>query len=556
MNTRSWLRLGVAVTIGSLAAIAIFALVHHKRVKREHALRQWREAELCMFDEVGSAEITKAFRTRQLMGVKSDGGPWPFACAVWVDRTRDALGEGNASFDALSHALKAPSAATSEVTALASTVALARAAVGLEPRPKHDSTSYLTIETLEREMSISNDRNVIDRISTERFASEHLPLLIDDQRGPLRVCTMSPSDQVMHCNEFSRPDDQAFALDGTSDEGQAPHVFAQPKPVPTHWGVHYYHHVYSAADGHLINMSPLNEVLTGHVAKDGSITLFGRDAKSDRVVVTRSIDGSSTVATLVDPPVVYDDFCTRPYREPMGKGPYDLVFGDVVGWADGKGKETAFGFVSIAGLKDPGATIKRPDAHNHCPMSLDIEGCRAGNKTFIRNERTLVGIGKAFVALDPSVQFGATCTENDRGPIPFRQDDSSGHCGTASCGLFQLTNDTLDRGNQDAKATVRFSGWIGDKFLVVWSTAHLGIRYRLAEPSQFEGTADRILIDHAHAESPDAGDSLNGDAVRMRLFSRPTFALVLIASARGVFAIRIDGEGNATVPRVVVSGSR
>jgi hypothetical protein len=85
---------------------------------------------------------------------------------------------------------------------------------------------------------------------------------------------------------------------------------------------------------------------------------------------------------------------------------------------------------------------------------------------------------------------------------------------------------------------------LNGKLLIVWAAGDGGgVRMRLAKPGEFERAADTILFDDLVKDGQVQKLSTLFD---LRLFSRDGFAILLLSTVSGVYAIRIDAEGMTT----------
>ena len=541
---------GAVLAIGVIAAGSIL----QQRQTRAKASVEWREVEVCLFGEGAvDADLERGFRRQQLVAVavpfdkrvEVDGAPWPAACGTKVQRFKETLGEVDSAIEKLAVALKTPVARTGEVKDLTLGVRAARTALALPEVGNAISASTLTVPLLEQSTALTTDSTILHRIGTERFANVHMPLLVDEHNQSLRLCMAVAESPVIKCKDLPRPKDsvaEGYVLGGTSDVGREPLIFAGKSGINA---------VYDGKDGRLIARIDSEG---GHVRADGSVVLLGSDEKRSLVIVNKK-PGEDAVSTKL--PVKLDDGSTLALVH--------LLWGDLVGWSLDKSASYHLGrFLPNADSNIGYAKVGFEGAPGQygAPMS-GLDACRATSITAMANShRLVVRSGATFSA--PLEVSGTQLACGEKGAVmlgaTYNQTSYASRCDSNACTTFNVGEKDLTRGYEDIlKSTSVFRGWVSEKFLLVWSTARLGVRYRLAVPDQIAAAPDQILLDDwlGPSEKPnEAGKSeMRSESmmVDFRVLSRPGFALVLVATKKGIFPIYINGKGESLPAKVEVS---
>jgi len=88
------------------------------------------------------------------------------------------------------------------------------------------------------------------------------------------------------------------------------------------------------------------------------------------------------------------------------------------------------------------------------------------------------------------------------------------------------------------------AGDLDGKLLVVWGAGEVGgLRMRLAPADKISKAPDIIVFDDLMKQGAVQKTSTLSDA---RLFTRERFAVLLLSTSSGTFALRIDPEGKTT----------
>jgi hypothetical protein len=124
-------------------------------------------------------------------------------------------------------------------------------------------------------------------------------------------------------------------------------------------------------------------------------------------------------------------------------------------------------------------------------------------------------------------------------------------CTRDGCEQRVVRAEATDRATPEHRARFSKGGILGGKLLVVWSAGESGgIRMRLAPPEAFDSTDDVVVFDDRIE-----GDRLVAPAISaIRLFVRPRFALLLLASGHEVLAVRIEADGSFALTHHVTLG--
>jgi hypothetical protein len=119
-------------------------------------------------------------------------------------------------------------------------------------------------------------------------------------------------------------------------------------------------------------------------------------------------------------------------------------------------------------------------------------------------------------------------------------------CAKEACEVGRVTmdemledRDELAREEALGREAPVLAASLGDRLLVVWRTAHAGVRARLARPDEIASAPDLVLYDE---QSQDVNGA--GRLHALRLYARPSAALLLLHALSGIKAIRIGEDGS------------
>jgi hypothetical protein len=125
---------------------------------------------------------------------------------------------------------------------------------------------------------------------------------------------------------------------------------------------------------------------------------------------------------------------------------------------------------------------------------------------------------------------------------PLKTAITSHRCTPASCESEDVTLEQMLKGEVGLAPTgmVSATGFDG-KLLVVWAAGSRGgLRLRLAPPARIGETQDVILFDDLLKEG---AVQKSGSLLDLRLYAFERYAVVLMSTAAGVQAVRVEPDG-------------
>lgn len=191
-----------------------------------------------------------------------------------------------------------------------------------------------------------------------------------------------------------------------------------------------------------------------------------------------------------------------------------------------------------------------------------IQGCKTANAMVVRVKgydndfmSFLVG-GKWSPPMSPRVSDGilscygteavVTRIYRARSEKTWQTTLAQSHCTTAGCTVHDVSMEKILKAQYDfAPRDMKIDAVdLNGKLLMVWAAGERGgVRMRWAKPEEIETTEESVLFDDLIKDGQVQKLSTLFD---LRLFSREGFAILLLSTVSGVYAIRIEAEGMVT----------
>jgi len=461
----------------------------------------------------------------------------------WADQLATQLKEEGAYAADLSEALD-------QTWELAGKAGLVAAAGSDLPKPPERAQAQ-TLDTLPATARVTTKTFDMKALRPEVHPGKSLTFLVEDkdqERSPF-VCTFQDGQEAAQCASLPKPLTQAthagFFLLGTSDDGAIPLVFGGNRGADG---------AYRSDSG-----SPIAEAnaFGGHVAADGFAAVLGWNAPKTALVLRRATDDAikkqpvSTASFRLrteqleqDAVVLWNQLVLR------GKNSFDETW---IAAAPIQPGPVALGPVQNVGrLADPETEQPPPK------VWPQLMGCRTGEAIVVRARHGqqeflsfLVDGRWTKPVKVPSVggtlscrKTEATITRIDPGSsdTPLETSVTQHRCTPAACQSQSLTMKKLLATAQGlAPSAVIAATGLDGKMLVLWGAGSRGgVRMRLAPASRIAKATDVVVFDDLVKDGKVQPTSSLFDA---RLIARETFAIALLSTSAGLYAIRIAPDG-------------
>jgi len=475
---------------------------------------------------------------------------WPFSCRSATGAAQAALKDSAtetqlATLSALGKFLGPQSAVSRDASAIAEAalrtlneVHDAPVRKGSEPLPP----SVPNVDSIVASTPLSQKGASFSRTYTEDNPGLSLPVLIDDQDLPAPiVCSFRDSleAQCRTLSELAAVHGHGLRLLGTSDPDAPNLIFAGNR----------------GSEGIFVagSATPIDHLYSygGYSAKDGSLSVLGYEEAEHGMVLAQKAGANAVVRTSLKPnfrvgnyfygsQLLWDQVLVRGVTPDNERRLFTLPL-------DKKDK-SSFELADIGELAEPGLIRPGQQAEPH------LTGCRTEQATVVRvrgydhDFLTFRINGKFSMPVPSSTEgvlscYGSTATlvwATRAAPLRVAHET----CTSAGCQLAVVTEKELDHETTELRAKDNASLAAVDlagRLLVVWLAGERGgLRLRMASPEAFGHATDTVIFDDhvSNAKVVEASTILG-----FRLYSRASFAVLLLSTLAGVHAFHIDPSG-------------
>lgn len=569
--------------IGILAAVVLAggglaALIRFQEAQNQAAMaKAWSSFSRCVLGpsleegEVPSlrfrqVQLTAMMMTEQERIVAGSDKPWPMSCSplghvvqeTWKSSGRTEPGgkDLGATAEALAKALREPNGRSADLSELVdATWAQAKKtdikSMNVDGVSAPQIAKPLDAARLAKNAPISPTVFTLKAAFTDAHPAGVMRLLVEEKGIPKApfLCNFAAKNPKVECKSLPSAvaGGHGLRLWGTADDDSAPVVFAGERGRAG---------IFRADSGDKIDAM---YSYGAYAQKDGATAVLGFDEQSKDLILTRRPAGGKTGRTKIDPDfrvgnyyystqILWDHLVLRGVTKKQER----RLFVSKYSWqGDAVPTLTDIGELPEAGLIEGGA-----DEPAH------IQGCKTAQSMVVRVKgydndfmSFLMG-GKWSAPMSPKVSDGILSCHGSEAVItrlyPARTEKAwattiaQSQCTTAGCTVFDVSMEkVLKTQFEFAPRDMKIDAVdLNGKLLVVWAAGERGgVRMRLAKPGEFERAADIVLFDDLVKDGQVQKLSTLFD---LRLFSRDGFAILLLSTVSGVYAIRIDAEGMTT----------
>ncbi len=576
-NRSKGLLIGIVVAV-VLAGGGLFALIRFQDAQTQAALSQsWSAFSQCLVggDFEDGPPPSFLFRRIQLTAMRMDekartpswsDKPWPMACAplghalreTWKSSglTEPAGKDLGAASEALAKALREPNGVSADSSELVDAVfEQARKnkikfkdsgvlAAPFDAKP-------LNASLLAKGTPISPTTFSLKAAFTDAHPAGAMRLLVEEKgvaKAPF-LCTFAQKSAKAQCKSLPEgiSSGHGLRLWGTANDDSAPAIFAGERGRAG---------IFRADSGDKIDAM---YSYGAFAQKDGATAVLGFDDQSKDLILTRRPAGGKSGRTKINPDfrvgnfyystqILWDHLVLRGVTKKEER----RLFVSKYPWqGDAAPSLTDIGELPEAGLIEGGA-----DEPAH------IQGCKTANAMVVRVKgydndfmSFLVG-GKWSPPMSPRVSDGilscygteavVTRIYRARSEKTWQTTLAQSHCTTAGCTVHDVSMEKILKAQYDfAPRDMKIDAVdLNGKLLMVWAAGERGgVRMRWAKPEEIETTEESVLFDDLIKDGQVQKLSTLFD---LRLFSREGFAILLLSTVSGVYAIRIEAEGMVT----------
>ncbi len=525
--------------------------------------------------EAGEAPSTR-FRRLQMAGMTmgdaerapANNEPWPTRCAALGHGLSEALNNaGRAKKDGpdlaswsetLAKALKEKDAFSADLSepienvwheAAASSVS---PAMNIDVPPPPPLPTPLDVTSLASTKPLSKSTFPLQALFTEPHAGPVLKMLVDDKgaEGAPFWCTYARTDSAIACKSLPAAitsKGQGLRLLGTSDEGAAPLIFA---------GNRGDHGIFRADTGEQV------EALYsygGFVADDGFAASLGFREETRELALTRRPPGGPSGRKIIVPDfdvgnyfyssqILWENVLFRAINEAEERRLY-------VQKLNRTGAPLAHP-VDVGELPEPGLVVGGADEPPH------IAGCKTKDALAIRVKGydndflTMLVAGKPSKPVSPELTggtlgcFGTTATITRLEPAgtdnAWKTTVSQVICDTAGCRGALVPMEPWLHGRYEfaPREGLVDAVSLGNALVVAWAAGDRGgVRMRIGAADRIAKEPDILVFDDL---VKDGQSQKLSTLFGLRLLSREGFALLILSTLDGVFALRVDADGKVT----------
>jgi len=496
------------------------------------------------------------------------GDPWPDRCAPLAhvlyaalkDAGRAEEGKQDLAYwtEQLATQLKQEGAYAKDLSEPIDQVwdLAAKGTIALEPRPDQTAPAApaqpMTIDVLAQTKGVTPKPFELKNVRTELSPGPTLRVLVEDKDVPDSpfVCTFEAAKAAARCVRLPKvvidASHAGFHLLGTGDEAAAPLVFAGDRGSDGVFRLDSGQRVfeqngfagYASADG-------LYSVLGLDKTKHGLELVRASGDKPKPSAVTPTSFQLKTEELERDSQLLWGQLVMR------GKNATDetwLAAAEVQAGAQPLGPVQNIGLLA----EDSGAAKPAPGPQ--------LTGCRSSEATVLRATQGNAEFLSFFIGGKwtkpvriPGTGGTLSCRKSEATVTrvaasdqesPLKTSITAHRCTPASCESESVTLEQMLKGELGLAPTgmVSATGFDG-KLLVVWAAGSRGgLRLRLAPPARMAETQDLILFDDL---LKDGAVQKAGSLLDLRLYSFERYAVVLMSTAAGVQALRIEPDGKA-----------
>lgn len=576
------LLIGISAVV-LLAGGGLFALLRFQEAENTAAMsKAWSAFSRCVMGpsleegEVPSirfrnAQLTAMTMTEQERMAPGSDKPWPMSCTplghivqeTWksAGRTEPGGKDLGAAAESLAKALREPTGRSADLSEMIdATWEQAKKAgikwTNVEGPSAPESAKPLDASKLAKGAPLSPTVFTLKAAFTDAHPASAMRLLVEEKgitKAPF-LCTFAAKDAKVECKSLpqSVSGGHGLRLWGTADDDSAPVVFAGERGRAG---------IFRADSGDKIDAM---YSYGGYAQKDGATAALGYDDQTKDLILARRPAGGKAGRTKIEPDfrvgnyyystqILWDHLVLRGVTKKNER----RLFVTRYPWQG----DAAPSFTDIGELPEPGLIEGGADEPAH------IQGCRTPQAMVVRVKgydndfmSFLVG-GKWSPPMSPKVSDGILSCHGTEAVVTrlyrasaeksWSTTIAQSQCTTAGCTVYDVAMEKVlktqyEFGPRDMKIdAVDLDG----KLLVVWAAGERGgVRMRLAKADEIVRAPDRIIYDDLVKDGQVQKLSTLFD---LRLFSRDGFAILLLSTVSGVYALRIDAGGMATPVEVV-----
>jgi hypothetical protein len=479
---------------------------------------------------------------------------WPARCAHATDAlSRAARADARPDAEEVARAADALGYAIASIPApeIGEPIeALARAveAAGITPTTSGDlvvapdPVSALAISDFDADAALAPTAVPLDAIESDRVSAGDLRMLVpgSDADEKPRSCTSLSAGASLRCAPIAAPR-HVVHFAGAAEDGVAPLVVSNDGGTSA---------VFRGDTGEEVGAH--RDFFGGLAKKDGFVAMLGWNRGEESFELARILTSGRRSAMYYPLRIIYDSQIALLADEMVWLDASEVHARRVLDDDVPATEERSLGTVRDASVRGEvmhacmggeGALhlLVRADGGDRIATSLN--GAWSDLRTLHASGGTLSCAGAtAYLAratLDADDERGVT------GAFALET------CGADGCALESADAESLFRRDAPAARPARPSdvaiAELGGKLLVVWRSPEGAMRMRLAPVRGLATANDQVVFDDRIRDGRVEREST---LVGMRLFSRPGFAIALIATTNGVHALRIDATG--AVSRVAI----
>lgn len=571
------LLVGIVVAV-ALASGSMFALIRFQEAQTQAALsRSWSAFSQCVVGDAldENAVPSLHFRRIQLTAMRMNekermlagsDKPWPASCAplghlvreTWKSAglTESGGKDLGATIETLAKALREPNGQNADLSeSIDATWEQARKnkikVIHVDGISAPFDAKPLDAARLSKGTPLSPTAFTLKAAFTDAHPAGAMRLLVEEKGVPKApfTCTFERKSPKAQCKSLpaSIAGGHGLRLWGTADDDSAPVVFAGERGRAG---------IFRGDSGDQIDAM---YSYGAYAQKDGATAVLGFDGESKDLILTRRPAGGKSGRTKIEPDfrvgnyyystqILWDHLVLRG----VTKKDERRLFVSKYPWqGDAVPSLTDIGELPEAGLIEGGA-----DEPAH------IQGCKTSQMMVVRVKgydndfmSFLLG-GKWSPPMSPKVSDGIlSCHGSEavvtrlypaRGEKTWQTTMAQSHCTTAGCTVYDVSMEKVLKAQFEfAPRDMKIDAVdLNGRLLVVWAAGERGgVRMRLAKPDEFERAEEGVLFDDLTKDGQVQKLSTLFD---LRLFSRDGFAILLLSTVSGVYAVRIDAEGMTT----------
>jgi len=574
-----------------LGVVSLLLIKHRATQAAAVVDESWSSLSQCLIGEPlkEGERASMRFRKHQLMAMTQadvrrapeHGEPWPERCAVFANKLNEALKEaGKAEEGAkdlahwsgqLATLLKEDGSFWKDISgaidetwaqsgklrlkaAVLPTAAGSAAQAEAGPPP-------LTVDTLAATPPVTPKPVALTSVHSQPHPDLRVQLLVDDKQLPKSPfwCTFEEEKEAAHCQTLSDSivsgGKADFRLLGTADEDMAPLVFA---------GTDGSKGIYRADKADFIAEGTS---LGGYLRGDGFAAILARDGQRPELI--RKVGKSQARGGSLPSLRVKVDDAARDVQLLWGHllargtdgGDVWLSAGEVSDRGGPVGNITKVGKLGKV-LPKP----KKPQRRTEEQLPPRILGCRSDKiiaAAVVEAQATYLTIGQDGQWSEPAEipELGGvlTCHKKDAtlttvriSTSANRLDTAIGHhrCTASKCQHHKMTLKELLVGEHLlVPAALIAAVDLKGKLLVVWGAGERGgLRMRLAPAQSIANAPDTIVFDNLVKKGEVQSTST---LIDFRLLPAASFAILLLSTTDGIYAVRIKADGSYAPVEVV-----